>query len=1545
MPSLYGTDWQIPADFQDRLSEPLRALAGDFISAGQRWGVNPALLASISEHETGRGTSRAFRVKENAMGVSDNLGPVDYRRRGGAAATIDHMASRLAMDAIYESARQAGTLESLGSIYAPPGSANDPGNLNPSWATGVKSFYDRLTAPEAQPPDVDALRITQDALGNPKPEQAARVDRLAAANGVDYGTADTYSEEFGAANNRARIAAQLGERDDRGALKHPVLAEVANDPVQMAKMADDVPGMAKIETTVRQLSAWQRALKAINLNEINRAIEAEKSGENAERLQTYGSMALEGAAQAAVAIPKAVTGVVHVLGLDVMESGATVADNPFYQLLDTVEKTPKALLPQNEEKSQEFAGQAVKGLGQLGGIILTGGLSGVAQAIPRAFALASGIAQEAASMYDEARGKGASEQQALVTAGVVGATAGPLDALMPGHLIERLFKGLGGNGTMKFLKNLAIEAGQEATTEGAQSLIENTAAKAIYDEDRDYWDGALESAGVGGVVGAIASAVVSAATGARVRPRGHSPGETKIAKDITQKAGEVAMDIQKAQNTADGMDSLVQAVGETKLAGRDPEAVGGLVGKMIEKAGAPDSFTVPADQLHDVLFQEGLSLEEQEKVFRDFANSVSNEPDPAAAAQKLDLILATGGDVRVDVSRFLSRKDHAELWKKLRDVARFGDGISVAEVEGRKKDLQEFIEKKKQDLAFMRGAPAQHQKLARLRQSLMAQKENSGLGWTAEAADHQLVAAEVMLRRMAQVSGKSLDEILGQIDFQVGKEGLTASVQPQDLSFDPKAMAAMRKEREAQEADLQRRFEEEQKAQTIPSKVKAWGAVGIDEITPKVVETIAGKTESWTWQQAARIVSNGLRIPYETAREIAWDLMGEKSGVAPSEMLRAAAGWVRENGLQDAAKREEQMAAIEAQNEQAAMMADELHSGGELLQAVLRAGGLPTQELAASQKEELTGELKSMGEDAKASLNKKQGKRLFSDSALPLHKLRERLLEKGFPFDTEAEMLDAIQQRVASGKKVWAGGRGEAFQGPIALRLQPAYHGTPHDIEGHFKLEKIGTGEGAQAYGWGLYFAENPKVAEQYRTELSKSLYYDGKPVDDDPRLKINPKDVAIQWVAKNGRDGAIIIADYNIRSSHGLGDVHEKAKEARSWVDKIDPEKIATGGDGNFYTVDIDDAALETFLDWDRPLSEQPEKTRQILLDSGLIKETPESPRNGWYSMDGGKTSSADPSGEEIYRSMVGTGNRGFGQGEQGVSMLLGKLGIKGIRYLDEGSRGRGDPVQQEDGKWRVTDGDFYKDFTNKDEAQKYADSGRTHNLVVFDPSIIKITHKNGKPVGDVLFQTSPSDLEMDRRYSENLEKALSGKNLDSPIPVSNTSPVLRSIGLKERFVVMDQGVVLKAKQKHSVTNEGLRNLPGELRNPIAIFDSPEVPGAKLVVTSLLTSQGLPIVAVIKPDAPLGRILVHDITTLGKRLDGEFKKWMDGNRLEYFDDSRIKNWLQSRGLLDQMPKEGARNYSGKTILTKAEIVKKVGLFPAVPNPPLSKASGDRGEP
>ena len=42
-----------------------------------------------------------------------------------------------------------------------------------------------------------------------------------------------------------------------------------------------------------------------------------------------------------------------------------------------------------------------------------------------------------------------------------------------------------------------------------------------------------------------------------------------------------------------------------------------------------------------------------------------------------------------------------------------------------------------------------------------------------------------------------------------------------------------------------------------------------------------------------------------------------------------------------------------------------------------------------------------------------------------------------------------------------------------------AFHGSPHTFD-QFKLEAIGTGEGVQAYGWGLYFTDSKEIGNHY---------------------------------------------------------------------------------------------------------------------------------------------------------------------------------------------------------------------------------------------------------------------------------------------------------------------------------------------------------------------------------------------------------------------------------------------------------------------------------
>ena len=116
-------------------------------------------------------------------------------------------------------------------------------------------------------------------------------------------------------------------------------------------------------------------------------------------------------------------------------------------------------------------------------------------------------------------------------------------------------------------------------------------------------------------------------------------------------------------------------------------------------------------------------------------------------------------------------------------------------------------------------------------------------------------------------------------------------------------------------------------------------------------------------------------------------------------------------------------------------------------------------------------------------------------AANPAPPVSQRLQEH---FSSIPEYMRGGLLNLASGAQqyVQAAGRGETGDLPpnvidAALNFAPigmvAYHGSPHLFD-KFRMDKIGTGEGAQAYGHGLYFAENPATAKQYFDALGEEV-------------------------------------------------------------------------------------------------------------------------------------------------------------------------------------------------------------------------------------------------------------------------------------------------------------------------------------------------------------------------------------------------------------------------------------------------------------------------
>ena len=327
------------------------------------------------------------------------------------------------------------------------------------------------------------------------------------------------------------------------------------------------------------------------------------------------------------------------------------------------------------------------------------------------------------------------------------------------------------------------------------------------------------------------------------------------------------------------------------------------------------------------------------------------------------------------------------------------------------------------------------------------------------------------------------------------------------------------------------------------------------------------------------------------------------------------------------------------------------------------------------------------------------------------------------------------QKRVPAGQH----GGGEFADGNDGI---VAFHGTPHIVP-EFSSDKIGTGQQAQSYGHGLYFAENKDVAETYKDAGSggvvivnndarvNGVLLDGVQIEsiDDLRAAARKADTAssfvvrIESIARNQTPGQSFYEAAKEYLATKKGFDRDGKREFLAGA-KLFDDRITRIPFGNLYQVKIDVKPNE-LLDWDKPLGEQDDNVKRALIKGGAT-------------------------------SFVGTGGDYYNRlsrmsGQKEMSDHLNSLGIKGIRYLDQGSRSPASIPRLEENitnvkakiaEWSLPQkaqwGDVARsqlDAYNKelkqlsDELDKSkASPPATHNFVIFDDKRVHITHVNGK-------------------------------------------------------------------------------------------------------------------------------------------------------------------------------------------------------------------------
>jgi hypothetical protein len=282
----------------------------------------------------------------------------------------------------------------------------------------------------------------------------------------------------------------------------------------------------------------------------------------------------------------------------------------------------------------------------------------------------------------------------------------------------------------------------------------------------------------------------------------------------------------------------------------------------------------------------------------------------------------------------------------------------------------------------------------------------------------------------------------------------------------------------------------------------------------------------------------------------------------------------------------------------------------------------------------------------------------------------------------------------------------KAMRGRQPELAQSAYHGSPHKFD-KFTTDHMGSGEGAQAYGWGLYFAGEKAVAKYYQEVLAPDpviqdlsisgvpVYRRGDPVDYSPRTNDSAA------IARAGLQEALLLAEREIGAAYtasgdvgvrevirGVIDQHIKAQDPENdagtqWLKqqallaqsdsafriRIDHDK------GRIYTVELPEDG--EYLLWDKPITQQPPKVKAALKAAGIDKAYKAnlsdfgSPQN---------TRGSSKLGSSVYEflswqhALKAKADGISGEvGPEAASKQLLALGIKGIKYLDGNSRTQG--------------------------------------------------------------------------------------------------------------------------------------------------------------------------------------------------------------------------------------------------------------------------------
>ena len=183
------------------------------------------------------------------------------------------------------------------------------------------------------------------------------------------------------------------------------------------------------------------------------------------------------------------------------------------------------------------------------------------------------------------------------------------------------------------------------------------------------------------------------------------------------------------------------------------------------------------------------------------------------------------------------------------------------------------------------------------------------------------------------------------------------------------------------------------------------------------------------------------------------------------------------------------------------------------------------------------------------------------------------------------------------------GGLGGYGLGKVAQKLntQTAWHGSPYKFD-RFSNEAIGTGEGAQAHGYGHYAAKSKDIAEKRYANNPTRVVYEGKAtpeIQNHPDLFDDILTKGKESVRNKYLEDLELMKELSVKYPN-IDDYDRLINHAQNRlniIDNIDESKLSRGGKGFVYKLSIpkDDVMLREGA----TLAEQPKLLNRLDINN----------------------------------------------------------------------------------------------------------------------------------------------------------------------------------------------------------------------------------------------------------------------------------------------------------------------------------------------------------